>query len=258
VKRMEQSEHLRRLKETYTRRLHILEQQAATFGLSTPPHILMEIEDLKQKISAIDAPLTPSEPSNAETVRSSITKILFLAADPTDAARLRLGEEVRAIQEKLQLAKLRERFNLQQRMSVRPADISQALLDVQPNIVHFSGHGEENGALCFENLTGRVQPVEPRALAALFEQFSKQVQCVLLNACFSKKQASAIAKHIDYVIGMKRAIGDGAAIAFSVGFYQAIGAGRSIEDAFNLGCVQIRLQGIEEHLTPVLVRKKQP
>ncbi len=255
---MEQSEHFRRLKETYIRRLHILEQQAATFGVSTPPHILMEIEDLKGKISDIDAPPTPSASPEAEPAAPSVTKILFLAADPTDAARLRLGEEVRSIREKLQLAKLREQFDLQQRMSVRPADVSQALLDVQPNIVHFSGHGEENGALCFENLTGRVQPVEPRALAALFAQFADQVQCVLLNACFSKKQAAAIAKHIDYVIGMKRAIGDGAAIAFSVGFYQAIGAGRGIEEAFNLGCVQIRLQGIDEHLTPVLVRKKQP
>jgi hypothetical protein len=29
--------------------------------------------------------------------------ILFLSADPTDASRLRLGEELREIQEKLQL-----------------------------------------------------------------------------------------------------------------------------------------------------------
>lgn len=67
--------------------------------------------------------------------------ILFLAADPTDASRLRLGEELREIQEKLQLAKLREQFKLYQRMSVRPTDLSQALLDIQPEIVHFSGHG---------------------------------------------------------------------------------------------------------------------
>jgi hypothetical protein len=37
---------------------------------------------------------------------------LFLAADPTDASRLRLGEEAREIQQKLQLAKFRERFEL--------------------------------------------------------------------------------------------------------------------------------------------------
>jgi hypothetical protein len=183
--------------------------------------------------------------------------ILFLAADPTDASRLRLGEELREIQEKLQLAKLRERFELHQRMSVRPADISQALLDIQPKVVHFSGHGMATGALCFENQVGETHPIQPDALAALFEQFTNQVSCVILNACYSEIQATAIAKHIDYVIGMNQAIGDKTAIAFAVGFYQALGASRTTEEAHKLGCVQIRLQGIPEHLTPILIKKGQ-
>jgi len=186
-----------------------------------------------------------------------VVSILFLAADPTDASRLRLGEELREIQEKLQLAKLRERFRLHQRMSVRPADISQALLDEQPQIVHFSGHGTATGALCFENQMGETHPIQPDALAALFEQFASQVKCVVLNACYSEIQANAIAEHIDYVVGMNQAIGDKAAIAFTIGFYQALGAGRTIEEAYKLGCVQIRLQGVPEHLTPVLVKKGQ-
>ena len=135
-------------------------------------------------------------------------------------------------------------------------DISQALLDVQPQILHFSGHGTTTGALCFENQIGETHPVQPDALAALFEQFAHQVNCVLLNACYSEIQAKAIAEYIKYVIGMNQAIGDKAAIAFAIGFYQALGAGRTIEDAYKLGCVQIRLQGIPEHLTPVLIKKE--
>lgn len=181
--------------------------------------------------------------------------ILFMAADPTDASRLRVGQEMREIQEKLQLSKLRDRFLFHQRMSIRPADISQALLDVQPQIVHFSGHGTAAGTLCVENEVGETHLVQPDALAALFEQFANQVQCVLLNACYSETQAQAIAKHIEYVIGMNEAIGDTAAIAFSIGFYQALGAGRTIVDAYKLGCVQIRLQNIPEHLVPVLIKK---
>ncbi len=183
---------------------------------------------------------------------SGVTSVLFLAADPTEASRLRLGEELREIQEKLQLAKLREQFALDQRMSVRPVDLSQALLDVQPQIVHFSGHGTTTGALCFEDQKGQTHPIQADALAALFEQFTDQVDCVVLNACYSEIQANAIAEHIEYVIGMNQAIGDKAAIAFSIGFYQALGAGRTVEEAFQLGCVQIRLQSIPEHLTPVL------
>ena len=184
--------------------------------------------------------------------------ILFLSADPTDAARLRLGEESREIQLKLQMAKLRDRFDFQQRMSVRSADVSQALLDLKPQIVHFSGHGSNTGAVYFEDEIGKAHPVTPEALANLFEVFADQVECVVLNACYTESQANAIAQHIRYVIGMKQAIGDRAAIAFTVGFYQALGAGESIEKAYKLGCAQIGLQvsGLPEHLTPTLIKKR--
>lgn len=137
-----------------------------------------------------------------------LVSVLFVAADPTDVSRLRLGEEFREIHEKLKLAQLRDRFKLElPQLSVRPADISQALLDTQPQIVHFSGHGTATGALCFESQTGQAQLVQPDALAALFEQFTSQVSCVLLNACYSEIQAKAIAEHIEYVIGMNKGHG---------------------------------------------------
>ena len=104
---------------------------------------------------------------------------------------------------------------------------------------------------------GRMQTVQANALAALFELVSNEVECVILNACYSATQAQEITKHINYVIGMNKAIGDKAAISFAIGFYQALGACRSIEDAYRFGCVQIRLQSIPEHLTPVLIKKGQ-
>lgn len=186
---------------------------------------------------------------------SEVISILLLSADPSDATRLRIGEEFREIQDKLQLAQLRERFRLNLRMSARPEDISQSLLDSQPQIVHFSGHGLATGELCFEDKIGKVHPVSPDALAALFEQFASQIKCVLLNACYSKAQATAIAQHIDCVIGMNQAIGDKAAIAFTIGFYQALGAGRTFKEAHKFGCIQIRLQSIPEHLTPILFER---
>lgn len=181
--------------------------------------------------------------------------ILFLAADPTDASRLRLGQEYRDIQEKLQLSKLRNRIVLHQRMSVRPGDISQALLDIEPNIVHFSGHGTESGELCLENELGETENVKPNALAALFALMAERVSCVVLNACYSEVQANAISEHIEYVIGMKEAIGDKAAISFATGFYKAIGANRSIEKAYKFGCTEIQIHNIPGHLKPVLLKK---
>ena len=195
-----------------------------------------------------------SIPSNPALEAKKIN-VLFLAADPTDATRLRLGEEHREIQQKLQMAKERNLFNLEERMSVRPEDLIQALLDTSPQVVHISGHGSYDGALCFEDAMGITHPIEPAGLAALFARFSDQVQCVILNACYSEMQAKAIAKYVDYVIGMKQEIADKAAIAFAVGFYQGLGAGLDIDDAYQLGCVQIKLQGIQDDLIPVLLKK---
>jgi len=98
--------------------------------------------------------------------------------------------------------------------------------------------------------------VDTIALAKLFELFaSKEVECVVLNACYSEVQATAIAKHIPYVIGMNKEIGDKAAIKFATGFYSALGAGESVEFAYKLGCNVIQLDGIPENLTPVLKKK---
>lgn len=184
-------------------------------------------------------------------------KILFLTAEPTDSARLRLGRELEDIKERLRFANPQRIFVLEERRSARPKDISQAIQDFKPNIVHFSGHGRSTGELRFEDELGNTHPVTPEALAALFRLVTADVNCVVLNACYSDIQALAIVEHIPFVIGMKRAIGDEAAIAFAVGFYKALGANRTIEEAYEFGCVEIQLQGIPEESTPVLRKKQQ-
>lgn len=187
--------------------------------------------------------------------RPTPKKILILAANPIKTTKLRLDEEVREIDTGLHRSKQRDKFDLQQRWAVRVRDIRQAMLDENPHVVHFSGHGGMEG-LMFENQAGKAQFVDIEALAELFELFKDQVECVLLNACYSAPQAEAISRHIPYVIGMSEAIGDRAAIEFAIGFYDALGAGRSIEDAFKFGRNAIRLMDIPEHLTPVLHKRE--
>ncbi len=181
--------------------------------------------------------------------------ILFLAANPQGTVALRLDRELRDIGEGLQRAQKRDRFNLEQRSAVRPRDIQRAMLDVEPQILHFSGHGAGEAGLVFEDESGNSQLVDGDALAGLFELFADKLNCVVLNGCYSEVQAQEIARHIPYVIGMNKAIGDTAAISFAVGFYDALGAGRDVEFAFKLGCAAIWLEGSAEHLTPVLIRK---
>ncbi|MDJ0737492.1 MAG: CHAT domain-containing protein [Nostocaceae cyanobacterium] len=190
-----------------------------------------------------------------ETNNSAVKTILILASNPKNTSQLRLDEEVREIDAGLQRAKKRSLFDLKQRWAVRVEDVYQALLDFKPQIVHFSGHGTGNDGLALEDEAGKLKLVDTKALAELFELFSNTIECVVLNACYSEIQAQAIAKHIPYVIGMNQAIGDKAAVKFATGFYNALGAGESFEFAYKLGCNVIQLDGIPEHLTPVLKKK---
>ncbi len=185
-----------------------------------------------------------------------IKTILILAANPTNTSRLRLDEEVREIHTALQRAKNRSLFEIVTRWATRVEDLHRALLEYQPTIVHFCGHGDGNNGLALENNFGQVQLVSTQALARLFGLYQDTISCVFLNACYSKDQAEAIHQHIDYVVGMNRAIGDVAAIKFATGFYDALGAGLLIEECFAVGCTLLDLQGIPEDLTPVLKARR--
>ena len=185
-----------------------------------------------------------------------VKTILLLAANPKNTSQLRLDEEVREIDEGLRRANKREQFKLEQKWAVRSRDFYRAILDTQPQIVHFCGHGAGEDGIVLEDDTGQTAFIQADALSSMFELFATEgVECVLLNACYSEVQAAeAISQHIDYVIGMNQTIGDKAAVTFAVAFYDALGAGREVEFAFKLGCSQI--VGLKEHQTPVLKKKQ--
>jgi len=181
--------------------------------------------------------------------------ILLLSANPANTTKLRLDEEMREIKEGLKRAKQREQFVIYTAQAVRYRDIHRAILDYEPQIIHFSGHGYGEDGLVFEDETGNIKLIDAEALGELFELFSDQVECVVLNACYSQVQATAIAQHINYVIGMNQEIPDKAAIEFAIGFYDALGAGKSVEFAHKLGCNLIKRAGVPGTLIPQLLTK---
>jgi hypothetical protein len=186
-------------------------------------------------------------------IAPDVQTILYLTASPRDMAPLRSDLEMRKVKEKLQLGKDRDAFRLEYCVASRLDDISQALIDYEPRVVHFSGHGGADG-LYVENEMGRSALVNPDGLAKMFGQHQATVRCVIVNACHSARLAEAMAKRIDHAVGMRWTIGDKAAIQFSVGFYQAIFAGWSVPDAFSRGCALVESNSTTEGEweTPVL------
>jgi len=185
-------------------------------------------------------------------------KILLLAANPKDTTRLRLDKEFRDIEAAFQRARRRNQIKLKQVSAVGVDEMRRAVMEFKPNIVHFSGHGSGEPGIYLEDVAGNAHAVAADALAGFFKLFADAVECVVLNACYSAEQADAIARHIPYVIGMNAQIGDRAALAFSVAFYDAIGTGESIPFAHQLACNAIQMAGIREETIPVLINRIAP
>ena len=179
-------------------------------------------------------------------------RILFLAANPLNSARLRLDEEVREIEAKIRTADYRDSLQLVSKWAVRPDDLLQYLNQYRPHIVHFSGHADCAEELILEDSNGQANPVSKEALVSLFTTLKDNIRVVVLNACYSRPQAEAITEQIDCAIGMRKAIGDGSAIAFAASFYRAIGFGRSVRAAFDQGKVALQMEGNAEDRTPQL------
>lgn len=171
------------------------------------------------------------------------TKILFLTANPSDAPQLKLDEEIRLIDQRIRRGEYRKLFDVRSAPALRATDLPYELMDRAPDIVHFSGHGSRAGEILAQrDGDGAAVPIPASTLARVFKQLRGRIQCVVLNACYSQLQAAAIAESIPCVVGMSRAVPDATAIAFAAGFYEALSFGKSVEDAFELGKLQVELR----------------
>lgn len=206
-----------------------------------------------------------------ETVKT----ILFIAANPESTTRLRVDKEMRLVQDELTRANYRSKFKLELLPAATKDTLQQGMLDKRPAIVHFSGHGAadaqafanhsgperglmhkadyeagreaaqpETGGILLEAPGGDAHLVTSKALAGLFMLCADHVECVVLNSCYSEKQAQLIAQNIPYVVGMSRSLPDDTAIAFAKGFYMALGAGQDYESAFAHGKAAVNLANI--------------
>ena len=184
-----------------------------------------------------------------------VRKILLVEANPTGTVRLRLTKELRRIIDSLKLSTGRDQFGLIIETAVTITHIQQALLEHQPEIVHFCGHGAGVNGLVCEDDSGNIQLIPTLAFGSLFKLVKDHVDCVVLNACETEIQANEIVKHIDFVVCMNSPIGDEAALKFAEGFYRALFAGKGFAECFDWGVNTIQLANIPEASVPIMKTK---
>lgn len=235
------------------------EKQNVNSASKQSPETSNNFADYRQQLEEIFEK-TPKETTRESTKATlPVKRVLIVAVCPKNLTPIRLDEEVRDICEALRNSN-KFQFVVEVRWAARIRDLREAMLEFEPHIIHFSGHGVGGDGLVFEDDMGNAVLVSSKILTNLFQLFSGQVEilieCVVLNACYSKVQADAMMPYVGCVIGMKQEIGDKAAIEFSKGFYPALANGRTIDFAFNFGCNAMQAEGLSEDLVPVLKKSE--
>ena len=163
---------------------------------------------------------------------------------------MRTAEEDRTLRESVQLSPHRSRIEIETLNAATIDDLRRALLASHFDIVHFSGHGTQTG-LVFEDSGGRLMVPSSDALAELLSR--RQVGTAILNACYSMSVGHFTNVGLDFTVASTGPVADPAAIEFTRGFYDAVGAGMGIPDAFDEGLSCARLKGYEPDV--VLLRR---
>ncbi len=211
---------------------------------------------------------------------SGKVNVLFLVSNPCKQDRLALDEESRAVAARIRSADHRDALELIPAWAVRTDDLQPLLMRHRPHVVHFSGHGtlstparrqcqDEQGPgrdmivngpghaeqLVLAGEGGEARLINKEALVDLFSVLEDNVHLVVFNTCHSDQTAKALAEVVPCTIGMRGEISDEAAIAFAAAFYQALGFGRDIQAAFNLGKNSLMYLRTPEDQTPRLYRR---
>lgn len=189
--------------------------------------------------------------------------ILFIASNPDiefvdddgntkQKQKLKLEKEAREIHESIQKSLKRDSISFETRWATRVTDLIQFINEVNPTILHFSGHGTSDGKLVFQDNNDKPKLLSMDALVELINASSDNLRLVVLNNCFSSIISEKIVDNIEASIGMNNSIGDQAAIVFSSQLYSSIGFGLSLEKAFQQAIVALKLYEISEEQTPQL------
>lgn len=169
-------------------------------------------------------------------------RILLVSACGTDEHRLELDREERAIRECLRRCNAWRHFELSTCPAATVNDFRRGLLDWPGEddgarrIVHFIGHGSERG-FRFVDEHNVAYETDPQALCDQLELHG--VSIVVFAACHSAEAYRKLT--FPYCIAMAGSVLDPAALEFSRGFYDGIGAGRPLQKAFDEGVNNVRL-----------------
>lgn len=182
-------------------------------------------------------------------------KILFVAAEPIGLPVTYWQKEYKSIIDVFNFSKLKDYCLLEAEFDTKSNDFLLAL-EREPWLIHFSGHGTQDGNLVFVDKHKEKFTARTRDLIPFFEE-SKTLKCVLFCSCHSSKLVEETKKVVEYSIGFEGPVENEDAIAFISQFYRNLSLVKTIDAAFNRAVNVFSFNKYQGEVKPILqLRKK--
>lgn len=175
--------------------------------------------------------------------RDEKLEILALAANPDDRP-IHTDVELRDLEIVLRDTFAGDRVELVKKIALTVDEFLWSLHRHDPHVLHLSAHGSTAGDVGLVTAANRLEVVPVEGFVRALRSVRGRLRLVVLNACHSAALAEQLRPFVDYVIGVDRPLHDRTAIAFTRGFYRALGFGKSVADALEAGRVQVEVNNL--------------
>lgn len=191
---------------------------------------------------AINITVVNKDGRRAPKPESKLT-VLYLTSAPESEDALRTEAEMRRVQEAIRGSAYRNKVALHLRPAAGATTILDGLNDLRPQVVHFSGHGDDDGILLDDGKMAKSTGLflDYATLANALDASDTPPSLVVLNACNSLKGARKLLKAAKAVIAMADSISDQGAGAFAAQFYAAVASAQPVGKALQQAVVALQM-----------------
>jgi hypothetical protein len=222
---------------------------------------LLKLEENPENTPPTPPDTSPTDtPSSPEEVIDQI-RMVVITANAKDDFPLRLTDEVNVIIKAVQVSNPQCKLRFAEphtRLSAQLMDLMEALVEAQPHIIHFAGHGSEEGHLRLMGVDGSAEELRPSELIDFLKTMRQRspLKGIVFNLCHSENLLEQAAAHFDFVIGWQGELPDNKGIKFAEFLYRALALNAckfgemDFVSAFSMAksMLNIKIQGTEEYL----------
>lgn len=192
---------------------------------------------------------------NKPRATKALVRLALLVTNPERHASLQTGIEARDIQRAIESASRADSFEVKVVLAPTFDDLIDTLNRMNPQILHFSGHGGGSAILLDNERAGQDggEVLDFDKAARLIDATNAKIKLIVLAACDTTDGAEQLLANGRAVVAMSDSIDDEAACAFSARFYKSLADGVTVEKALRQAKLLLEQKGYEDSDLPMLI-----